>query len=480
MRSAEVGAAPVRPVVAPIVAIIGRPNVGKSRLFNRLIGRRVAIVEDQPGVTRDRQYGTCAYRGRAFTVVDTGGLDAAPAQATVKAPAKPGVAARVAAQSRQAMEEADAVILLLDGKDGVTPTDEDIVRRLMRSSERRGRGPQVVVAVNKLDRPPENAAVQTQLAEFHRLGLSPLYPISAEHGYGVDDLLDAILPLLPEATSATRPAGPPCPRIAVIGRPNVGKSTLINTILGEARLVTDEQPGTTRDPVDTFITYRDAPYCLVDTAGIRRRGRTEPGVEQYSVGRAREAAARADVAVLVLDGVEGVTEQDTKLAGWILDEGKGLVVAINKWDLAAAEPGRKGAVLAQVDYKLRFLPASPVLFVSALTGKGLPQLLGAVKDVSATHATRVVPARLAEITKQLAQKGPLAAGDLRVRSLTQVATRPPTFLLRINRPEMVQPAGRRFIEHRVREALGLAGVPVRLLVRSAPAGRRRPARRRPR
>ena len=350
----------------PIVAIIGRPNVGKSRLFNRLIGRRTAIVENEPGVTRDRQYGSCTYRGRRFTVVDTGGLD--PTRTPSPPEGEGGVRGAVMAQTRQAMDEADLLIVLFDGHEGLMPGDQELVKLLRRAGTLK-----VFYAVNKLDGQPGGREVVTSLAEFYRLGVSALYPISAEHGYGVDDLLEALLPVLapPHRGRAQGETAHPCPRIAVIGRPNVGKSTLINTLLGETRLVTDEQPGTTRDPVDTFITHQGKPYCLVDTAGVRRRGRVVSGVEQYSVARTQETVGRADVVLLVLDGVEGVTAQDTKLAGWVLDEGKGLILLVNKWDLVMAEPGRRPALVAEIARQFPFLPGSPVLFISALTGKGL-------------------------------------------------------------------------------------------------------------
>src|SRR5881296_1399958 len=279
------------------VAIIGRPNVGKSTLFNRVLGRRQAIVKDFPGVTRDRHYVECEYRGRRFQLVDTGGLVPSTDEQMFSL---------IREQSRRAIAEADVLIFLMHGREGLTPLDQEITDLL------RGVKKPVFVAINKIDTPKSDPLI----SDFYVLGMAPLYPLSAEHGTGVAELLDALYPLLPAATEGAATAD--IPKVAVVGRPNVGKSTFINTLLGEPRLVVNEVPGTTRDAIDTLVHYRKAAYLFIDTAGIRRRGRIDPGVERYSVARAMRALGRADLAVLILDGIEGVTEQDTKISGLAL------------------------------------------------------------------------------------------------------------------------------------------------------------------
>ena len=330
---------------APLIAIIGRPNVGKSTLFNRILGTKAAIVDDVPGVTRDRHYADGNYCGRPFRLVDTGGLDPS---------ATAGMIALIKHQSQLAIAEADILILLMDGRAGLTPADEEIVGLL------RGAGKPVFVAINKIDTPKTEAL----LADFYRLGFNQLHPVSAEHGLGVDELLEAIMPLLPEPAEDT--AEKEIPRIAVVGRPNVGKSTLVNTLFGQERMVVSEVPGTTRDAIDTLVTYQGRRYLFTDTAGIRRRGRVERGIEGYSVARAMRAMGRSDVAVLVLDGVEGITEQDTKIIGLVLKQGRACVLLVNKWDLRTGEAGARDRYTQELKRRLPFVPWAPVHFGSAL------------------------------------------------------------------------------------------------------------------
>jgi len=324
---------------SPLIAIIGRPNVGKSTLFNRIIGVKAAIVDDVPGVTRDRHYADGTYCARPFRLVDTGGLEPS---------ATAGMIALIKHQSQLAIAEADILILLMDGRAGLTPADEEIVGLL-----RRARKP-VFVAINKIDTPKTEAL----LADFYGLGFDRLHPVSAEHGLGVDELLEAILPLLPEPEEET--AASDVPRVAVIGRPNVGKSTLVNTLLGQERMVVSDVPGTTRDAIDTLVTYQGRRYLFTDTAGIRRRGRVERGVEGYSVARAMRAMGRSDVAVLVLDGVEGITEQDTKIIGLVLKQGRACILLVNKWDLRAGEAGARDRYTQELKRRLPFIPWAPV------------------------------------------------------------------------------------------------------------------------
>src|SRR5678809_91549 len=296
----------------PIVAVIGRPNVGKSTLFNRILGKRTAIVDDAPGVTRDSNYADATYRNRPFRLVDTGGLDPSASE---------GMLALIKRQSELAIAEADILVLLMDGRTGLTTPDQEVVRLL------RGTPKPLFVAVNKIDTPK----VDQLVADFYRLGKETLYPISAEHGIGVSELLDAIYPFLPVPDE--NPEQMAMPRIAVVGRPNVGKSTLVNAVLGEDRVVVSDVPGTTRDSIDSIATHQGQRYLFTDTAGIRRRGKIDRGIEGYSVVRSHLAIGRSDLGILLLDATEGVTEQDTKIAGIIIKQGRACILLVNKWDL---------------------------------------------------------------------------------------------------------------------------------------------------
>lgn len=337
----------------PLVAIIGRPNVGKSTLFNKILGAKIAIVDDVPGVTRDRNYADASYRSRKFRLVDTGGLDLS---------ASDSMLTLIRRQSELAIAEADILIMLLDGRSGLTPPDQEVVRLL------RGVTKPLFYVINKIDTPKSDSL----LADFYRLGADQLYPVSAEHGLGVAELLDAIYPLLPSADESNELLQ--LPRVAVVGRPNVGKSTLVNALLGEERVVVSNVPGTTRDPVDSLVTHDDQQYVFTDTAGIRRRGKIDRGVEGYSVLRSLRAIGKSDIAVLILDGLEGVTEQDTKIAGAILKQGRACILLINKWDL------RAGDAKARQDYELElrrrypFLTWAPVLYGSALKPESIRRL----------------------------------------------------------------------------------------------------------
>jgi GTP-binding protein len=435
---------------APLIAIIGRPNVGKSTLFNRIIGVKAAIVDDVPGVTRDRNYADGTYRGRPFRLVDTGGLEPS---------ATAGMLALIKRQSQLAIAEADALILLMDGRAGLTPADEEIVGLL------RGIKKPVFVAVNKIDRPK----TESLLADFYRLGFDTLYPVSAEHGLGVDDLLEALVPLLPEPEEETAEAG--VPRIAVVGRPNVGKSTLVNTLLGQERMVVNDVPGTTRDSIDTLVTWQGRRYLFTDTAGIRRRGRVERGIEGYSVARAMRAMGRSDIAVLVLDGVEGITEQDTKIIGLLLKQGRACILLVNKWDLRAGEAGARDRYTQELRRRLPFIPWAPVLFGSALKPDSVAQVFPLLDRVAASFTARIPTGKLNKFLQEL-----LAAHPLPVRKgrpgkatlsayITQVSTRPPAFALFVGHPENVTANYLKLLENRLRDRFEFLGVPLHLMVR---------------
>ncbi|MGH7255724.1 MAG: ribosome biogenesis GTPase Der [Nitrospirales bacterium] len=434
----------------PLVAIIGQPNVGKSTLFNRILGSRTAIVDDLPGVTRDRNYAETEYRGRPFRLVDTGGL--AP-------DAREGMLALIKQQSQVAIAEADVLILLMDGRAGLTPADEEIVTLL------RGQTKPVFFTVNKLD----TSKAEPLLAEFYRLGQDRLFPVSAEHGLGVDDLLEAIVPSLPEAPPPDADTG--TPRIAVVGRPNVGKSTLVNALVGQDRVVVSEVPGTTRDPIDTTLTFQGRRYILTDTAGLRRRGRVERGIEGYSVARTLRAIGRSDIAVLLLDAEEGITEQDTKIAGLILKQGRACVVLVNKWDRVEGDLKAQDRFTLNLRRRLAFLTWAPVLFGSALKAATTHQLFPLIDRVMAGFSLRVPTAGLNQYLQAILQDHPLPARHgtpkrpVKSVFITQVATRPPAFALFVGQPRNMTKNYMRYLEHRIRERYPFVGSPLHLLIR---------------
>ena len=431
----------------PVVAVVGRPNVGKSALFNRLLSRRVAIVEDIPGLTRDRLQAPCEWAGREFTLVDTGGL--------VPGSAEP-LTAQVRRQAERAIEDAHVVLFIVDAPAGLTPQDEEIASLL-----RRRRRPVLLVA-NKVD----SQAAALDAYEFHALGLGEPIPVSAMHGLGIGELLDAVVAVLPEAEPAPE-ADSDAVRVAVLGRPNVGKSSLVNALLGEERVVVDARPGTTRDAVDTSFQYAGRPVVLIDTAGLRRRSRVEEPVEFYSTRRAYDALARADVAVLVVDATEGITDQDQRIARAAYDAGRGVVVAVNKWDLLTGYTPRQVDRVAQE--RLRFLGTVRVCVTSALRRTGIDPLMHAVLEAASAHGTRIATGPLNRTITQAVKKSEPSA-DARGRRLhiyyaTQPETRPPTIVLFVNDPALLTDDYRRYLENRLREAFDLVGTPVRWVLR---------------
>ena len=443
---------PLTPASSPIplVALIGRPNVGKSTLFNKILGAKTAIVDDVPGVTRDRNYADATYRDRKFRLVDTGGLDPSASE---------GMPALIRRQSELAIAEADILILLLDGRSGLTPPDQDVVRLL------RGVAKPVFVAVNKIDTPK----AEPLLADFYQLGTDELYPVSAEHGIGVAELLDGIYPLLPAADDTGDVLEPP--RIAVVGRPNAGKSTLVNALLGEERLVVSDIPGTTRDPIDSLVMHEGKRYLFTDTAGIRRRGKIDRGIEGYSVMRSLRAIGRSDLAVLVLDGTEGVTEQDTKIAGAILKQGRACLLWVNKWDLRMGDPvARKNAEL-ELQRRMPFLTWAPVLYGSALKPDSASKLFARIDDVYSMFIKRVPTGALNVWLQNILSAHPLPvrkgkpSKTTKSAFITQVTTKPPAFALFVGHPQDITPAYLRYLENQLRESYGFAGTPLRLLVR---------------
>ncbi len=437
-------------MTAPLIAIIGRPNVGKSTLFNRILGGKTAIVDDVPGVTRDRNYADGSFRGRPFRLVDTGGLDPAASE---------GMLSLIKRQSQIAIAEADILILVMDGRTGLTPADEEI------NSLLRGAKKPVFVAINKID----SAKAEALLADFYRLGHEQLYPVSAEHGIGVDDLLEAFFPLLPESDAEAVRAD--LPRVAIVGRPNVGKSTLVNTLLGQDRVVVSDIPGTTRDSIDALVTYRDRQYVFTDTAGIRRRGRIERGIEGYSVARSLKAMGRSDVAVLLLDAVEGITEQDTKIAGLVLKQGRACILLVNKWDLREGDAEARAEYERELRRRFPFLPWAPVLFATALKPDSVGSLYPLINRVMKAFTVRVATGPLNKFLQELLAENPLPVrkgkpGKITKSAfITQVATKPPAFALFVGHPEDVGKTYLRFLENRLREQYDFLGTPIHILVR---------------
>ncbi len=435
----------------PAVAIVGRPNVGKSALFNRLLARRHAIVSDISGVTRDRLEAPCQWAGREFLLVDTGGL--------VSGDTEP-LAVQVRRQAEHAIATSQATLFVVDVSVGMTPQDAEIASVL-----RRSRRP-VLVVVNKVDTPALAPAVH----EFHALGLGEPMAISATHGLGIGDLLDAVVAVIPEAAEDS--GAPDAVGIAFLGRPNVGKSSLVNALLGEDRVIVDAQPGTTRDAIDTLFHYDGRAMVLIDTAGLRRRSRVEEPIEFYSTRRTHEALARADVAVLVIDAQEGITDQDQKIARAAYDAGRAVVVAVNKWDLLEGYTPQQIHAVAQS--RLRFLGPLLLCLTVAIRQKGIDELMAAVLRAAQAHAARIPTGPLnravAEATQAADPPADPRGRRLHIYYATQPQTKPPTIVLFVNDPTLCPPEYRRYLERRLRDAFDLVGTPIRWTLR-----RRRPA-----
>ncbi len=428
----------------PLVAIIGRANVGKSTLFNRLTQSAQALVGDQPGITRDRHVGRVSYDDHAFLLVDTGGLTGGEDE----------LGALIRRQAEAAVAEADLILLVMDGKTGPLPGDEEVVAYL------RTTGKPVLLVVNKMDHPGRDEV----LPEFYRFGLEPLYAVSAEHRLGLGGLLKDVVKRLPPPVGAAE--APEAIRVAVVGRPNVGKSSLINRVLGEERFIVSDRPGTTRDAIDTPVSFQGRDYVLIDTAGMRRPSLREPGLERIMVLKAVRALERAQVAVLLLDASEGVTAQDLRIASLIDQGGKGCLVGVNKWDLVARE--ERQTVLAQVREGLHFLPFAPILPLSVRTGLNVGKLFTWIQKIHAQLGTRVGTGELNQILKDITgrAKPPLFRfRPVKFYYLTQPEIFPPTFVVFVNHPEGVPDAYRRYLVKQLREKLGLTYAPLRLFMK---------------
>jgi len=432
----------------PLVAIVGRPNVGKSMLFNKLVGKRLSIVEDTPGVTRDRIYADTDWNGRSFTLVDTGGIEPKTDDEILKF---------IRQQAEIAIETADVIVLLTDIKTGVTAADMDVANMLLRSEK------PIILAVNKVDSigptPPE-------IYEFYSLGLGDPIPVSAIHGHGTGDLLDACVALFPPEEEEE--AEDDVIKVAVIGRPNMGKSSLVNLILGEERVIVSDIPGTTRDAVDSYFENEFGKYVFIDTAGIRRKSRIDDRIEKYSVLRAEMAIDRADVCLIMLDARDGVTEQDTKIAGLAHEKGKASIILVNKWDLIEKDDKTMDRMRERIRHDLAYMSYAPMLFISALTGQRVNRIFELINYVNEQSSMRISTGMLNNVLADAIARvqPPTDKGKrLKIYYMTQTGVKPPNFVVFVNDRELFHFSYQRYLENQIRSVFGLEGTPVRMTVR---------------
>ena len=431
-----------------IVAIVGRPNVGKSTLFNKLAGKRISIVEDTPGITRDRIYADCEWRGREFLIIDTGGIE--PASDDI-------ILSEMRAQAETAIETADVTVLVVNVKDGLTATDLDVAQMLQKSNK------PVVVACNKVDNPGDDPL---ELYEFYNLGIGDLVGISALHSLGLGDLLDKVFEFFPPEEDSENKADDI--KFAVIGKPNAGKSSLVNKILGEDRVIVSPIAGTTRDAIDSYFEKDSVKYTIIDTAGIRRKSKIYDQIERFSVIRALAALERSDVAVIMIDASEGVTEQDAKIAGYAHEAGKGIVIAVNKWDAVEKDTNSVLRFKESVQNKLSFMTYAPIEFISAKTGQRINKLFEHIKYVKEQNSMRISTGVLNDVLNDAVSKvsPPSDKGKrLKIYYITQASTNPPTFILFVNDRELAHFSYVRYIENKIRDTFGLEGTPVRFIIR---------------
>ena len=432
----------------PLVAIVGRPNVGKSMLFNKLTGQRAAIVEDTPGVTRDRIYGTCEWRGRTFDLMDTGGIE-------------PGTDSEILQfmrrQAEIGIELADAIIMVTDVKVGLTAADSAVATILQRARK------PVALAVNKCD---SVGGVNPDIYEFYSLGLGDPFEVSAVHGHGTGDLLDWCVDHFPEET--VQEEDEDLTRVAIVGKPNVGKSSLLNQILGEERVIVSDMAGTTRDAIDSYFENSFGKYSFIDTAGMRRRSKVDDAIERYSNLRSVSAIERADVCIVMIDATQGVTEQDTKIAGLVHEAGKAVLIAVNKWDLVEKETNTMRDMEAQVRQDLSFMPYAPVVFLSALTGQRVDKLYEMINEVARSNAMRVTTGALNSVLADATARvqPPTDKGRrLKIYYMTQAGVKPPHFVIFCNDARLFHFSYQRYLENQIRGVFGLAGTPIRMTIR---------------
>lgn len=432
----------------PIVAIVGRPNVGKSTLFNKLIGQRLSIVEDTPGITRDRIYGNCDWQKHSFLLIDTGGIE--PVTDDV-------LLVHMRGQAQLAIDTADAILFITDLRAGVTAQDAEIATMLMRS------GKPVILVVNKVDKV---GAPPLELYDFYSLGLGEPYPVSSVHGHGTGDILDEVCKHFPDPGDDEE--DDERTTVAVIGRPNVGKSSLVNYILGEERMIVADEAGTTRDAVDMEVDNEHGKFVFIDTAGLRKRGKVESGVERYSVLRSLAAVERAHVCVIMIDATVGFTEQDSKVAGFAHEQGKACIIAVNKWDAVEKDDKTMETYRKTLSQDFGFMSYAPIVFISAKTGQRVNQLFELIKQVDMHNAMRVTTGKLNDLLARAVARvqPPSDKGKrLKVFYITQSSTRPPTFVCFCNTKQLFHFSYQRYIENQIRETFGLMGTPVRIVIR---------------
>ena len=432
----------------PIVAVVGRPNVGKSTLFNKLVGRRLSIVEDTPGVTRDRIFGDSEWLGRSFLLIDTGGIE--PASDDV-------ILSQMRNQAQLAIDSADVIVMVTDMRSGVVATDMEVAAMLQKS------GRPVVLCVNKCDSvgnlPPE-------FYEFYNLGLGEPYPVSAIHGHGTGDLLDAIFEFFPPESPEEQDED--YIKVAIIGKPNAGKSSLVNKVAGEERVIVSDMAGTTRDAIDTVVENDKGKFIFIDTAGIRRRSKIRDNVEKYSIIRAEAAVDRADVCVIMIDATEGFTEQDSKVAGIAHEAGKGCIIAVNKWDAVEKDGGTMNTFRKKLENDFSFMSYAPIIFISAKTGQRIDRLFELITYVANQNATRISTGMLNDVLADATARvqPPSDKGKrLKIYYITQPSTKPPTFVCFVNSADLFHFSYQRYLENKIRETFGLEGTPVRFVVR---------------
>lgn len=431
----------------PIVAIVGRPNVGKSTLFNKIAGKRISIVEDTPGVTRDRIFSEAEWIGVTFLIIDTGGIE--PYTEDI-------IMLQMKRQAEIAIETADVIIFVVDGKEGVNPTDIEVANLLRKANK------PVVLACNKIDAPK----YKDNIYEFYNLGIGDPIPVSAGQSLGLGDLLDEVVKGFKKECQDQY--SEEIIKVAVVGKPNVGKSSIINSILGEERVIVSDVPGTTRDAIDTYFKKEKQEYVIIDTAGIRRKSKINETVERYSVIRAFAAIERADICLLVIDAEEGITEQDSKIAGFIHEEGRGIVIIVNKWDLVKKTDKSVQVYKDELLRVLPFMSYAPVIFVSALTGQRIPKILDMVDYVSKQHSLRVQTGVLNDIINEaVLMNQPSISGGRRLNIYygTQVTVKPPTFVIFVNDPLLMHFSYERYLENKIRKSFGFDGTPIRIFIR---------------
>lgn len=432
----------------PIVAVVGRPNVGKSTLFNKLVGSRLSIVDDTPGVTRDRIYGDCEWLGHHFLLVDTGGIE--PQSDDI-------ILSQMRRQAQLAIDSADVIILVTDVKSGVVATDSDVAAMLQKS------GKPIVLCVNKCDGIGD---LPMDFYEFYNLGLGDPIAVSAVHGHGTGDLLDEVLKYLPDEKSEKEEDD--TTSVAIIGKPNVGKSSLVNAISGEERAIVSNIAGTTRDATDTYVENSHGKFVFIDTAGLRRKSKVDDAIEKYSVIRARMAVERAQVCVIMIDAVEGFTEQDSKVAGIAHDLGKACIIAVNKWDAVEKDGNTMDKYRKKLMNDFSFMSYAPIIFISAKTGQRIERLYELIKYVDSQNAMRISTGKLNDILAAATARvqPPTDKGKrLKIYYMTQASTRPPTFVSFVNRKELFHFSYQRYLENQIREVFGLEGTPVRFVIR---------------